>query len=446
MHRKGRLDGWKEIARYLNVTVRTAQRKETEGLPVHRKGRTIFAYMQDIDGWLQGHPLDADDHHVTAAAEPSEPPAVKKIRIRTLALVVCGVVLVLLILYFWPGWWRETPAKQFHLELSGRWVKLHDANDQLLWEKEMDGWLITPEAHRKAFEVSIKSPSCVVDLDNDGLMEILVTVGGQDYYMESWRLYCLDQQGDLRWKYSPDEYIRWGDIVTYPRWYLEFATKDLDNDGICEIVVSSRQSNFFPNKITILDVQGQDCGDYYHCGWFQDWLIDDIDGDRIPEILAAGTHNGFDQACLVVLDSRRIDGYSNYRSPPEFRDKTVSPAREKAHLVFPLDPINRLHYHARPQLDRVEKFDRFFQLHMRVTVPPCRVIGILYFFLDHDLRPLHSTAADFYLRLCECARDTGWVDYTFDPADISALGKEILYWDGKEWTTTPTINQPADTP
>ena len=51
-----RLDSWKEIAAFLNRTVRTAQRWEaSEGLPVHRhvhrQGRTVFALKQEIRAW-----------------------------------------------------------------------------------------------------------------------------------------------------------------------------------------------------------------------------------------------------------------------------------------------------------------------------------------------------------------------------------------------------------
>src|SRR6266851_9618480 len=58
-----RLDSWKEIASYLHRRVRTVIRWEKErGLPVHRlpggKQRGVFAYSDEIDAWLVGHPAD----------------------------------------------------------------------------------------------------------------------------------------------------------------------------------------------------------------------------------------------------------------------------------------------------------------------------------------------------------------------------------------------------
>jgi TolB-like protein len=52
-----RIDGWKAIGRYLGRNARTAQMWERDrGLPVHRipgsPGRSLFAYADELDGWL----------------------------------------------------------------------------------------------------------------------------------------------------------------------------------------------------------------------------------------------------------------------------------------------------------------------------------------------------------------------------------------------------------
>ena len=52
------LDSWKEIAAYLNRSVKTCQRLEKDlGLPVHRleespKAR-VFAYPDELDRWIE---------------------------------------------------------------------------------------------------------------------------------------------------------------------------------------------------------------------------------------------------------------------------------------------------------------------------------------------------------------------------------------------------------
>lgn len=44
--------GWDEIAAYLDVSERTAQRMEIEGLPVWRDGRFVGASIYEIDAWM----------------------------------------------------------------------------------------------------------------------------------------------------------------------------------------------------------------------------------------------------------------------------------------------------------------------------------------------------------------------------------------------------------
>ncbi len=51
------LSGWKEIAGYLHCGVRTVQRWEAEGLPVHRpapyKRSHVIAHSEELDCWVR---------------------------------------------------------------------------------------------------------------------------------------------------------------------------------------------------------------------------------------------------------------------------------------------------------------------------------------------------------------------------------------------------------
>ena len=89
-----RLDSWKEIARYLNRSVRTLYRWEKdEGLPVHRHQHkelgSVFAYKGELDAWLSARSPDAGvpaDDHQTAA--PSRSTLAVALALMTAAVVV----------------------------------------------------------------------------------------------------------------------------------------------------------------------------------------------------------------------------------------------------------------------------------------------------------------------------------------------------------------------
>lgn len=54
------LSGWKEIAGHLRQAVRTVQRWENSGLPIHRVKvgpSPVFAFKEELDAWRQATPM-----------------------------------------------------------------------------------------------------------------------------------------------------------------------------------------------------------------------------------------------------------------------------------------------------------------------------------------------------------------------------------------------------
>ena len=60
------LCGWKEIAEYLHLTVRTAQRWESAGLPVHRAYESqrspVLASQDELEQWVNTRQTRAREH------------------------------------------------------------------------------------------------------------------------------------------------------------------------------------------------------------------------------------------------------------------------------------------------------------------------------------------------------------------------------------------------
>jgi Tol biopolymer transport system component len=96
----GRLDSWKEIASYLNRSVRTVTRWEREeGLPVHRhvhsKTGTVYAYRSEIDAWWSSRGKQIDNDPLVA--RPSTRPWS---RLRRMAAGVAGSLLLGAVAWF----------------------------------------------------------------------------------------------------------------------------------------------------------------------------------------------------------------------------------------------------------------------------------------------------------------------------------------------------------
>jgi len=121
---KDKLASWKEIADFLKVDVRTAQRWERDhALPVHRPGgspgHAVFAFPGEIETWLKGRgehqaesleekgaeSVGAEADEGTKAGEPAIDPALSvasrtrrramKLTFGMLAVIACGLAAVL---------------------------------------------------------------------------------------------------------------------------------------------------------------------------------------------------------------------------------------------------------------------------------------------------------------------------------------------------------------
>ena len=61
----GPLNGWKDIARHLNRGVRTVQRWEQLGLPIHRPHgaprSAVFALPEELGAWMSATPVHLAD-------------------------------------------------------------------------------------------------------------------------------------------------------------------------------------------------------------------------------------------------------------------------------------------------------------------------------------------------------------------------------------------------
>jgi Tol biopolymer transport system component len=120
-HPTGRLDSWKEIARYLNRDESTVQRWEKrEGMPVHRhvhdKRGSVYAYRAELDVWWQGRrqqletkTANGTDAPLAAGTVPPAGAALQSLTRRRLWIsIAAALVLVsasLIALTWLPRYW-----------------------------------------------------------------------------------------------------------------------------------------------------------------------------------------------------------------------------------------------------------------------------------------------------------------------------------------------------
>jgi len=121
----------------------------------------------------------------------------------------------------------------------------------------------------------------IKDIDSDNSPEVLFSTQTEDEFEEG-KLFCFNFKGELLWTFKAGREIKFGSKVYSPDFRIKgFDVVDLDNDGLSEIVVISRHKSFFPNQIAILDSQGSLKGEYWNSGYLVDYVFSDLDEDGI---------------------------------------------------------------------------------------------------------------------------------------------------------------------
>ena len=76
---KHRLNSWKDIANHFgrDLSPRTAQRWEAEGLPVYREGTKVFAFAEDLDEWQKNRTVGPTSQATSRIPDHRQRPLIK---------------------------------------------------------------------------------------------------------------------------------------------------------------------------------------------------------------------------------------------------------------------------------------------------------------------------------------------------------------------------------
>lgn len=435
----GLLASWKEISAYLGVDKRTCARWEKAlGLPVHRlegaPRSRVFAYKEEMDGWrrkrLNGH--EAEDR-----------PAGKRGLFR-LAVILPAAVIVIgsaLLLIAVLGADR-VPA---NFRISGSSLIVLNEGGRELWRFDSGLDNFEGEARYRIHSFARVPYSGRIggytmpwlkfkDIDGDGRVEVLFSTHTENQFGEG-DLYCFDARGRRRWRFRGGRAMTFGDAAFSPDYRIEAVdAEDFDNDGKLEVFVISDHNNDFPSLLTLLDCQGRTRGEFWNSGRYSDYLLRDINGDGRREILVSGVNNEYREGYFMVLDASRIGGGSpqmdrRYASPD------VGPGSELCYVRVPRSDLAELKQPVEAIVEIAVLGDNRIQL---FTDP-----GALYFTLGFDLKPTGIRSSHHFEQARADAVRAGKLKGPADEAYFEALERGLLYWNGREWTGTPSWSAPG---
>ena len=323
------LTSWKEIADYLGVTVRTAQRWEAEqGLPVRRLGgdrARVAADCSELDAWRL---------RSTSKRRPWN--SLRFLRAYALVLTVAvvgyavketGSLIATLL--------SRVPAS---FQIFGEDLVVTDNTGREMWRHT------TPEiAESSVYTAGFRTKGVWFgDLGPRQKANMLFTLVPQGQGHKGHLLYCFSSRGSVQWQFNPGRTVREDAATFSPPFHIRVLRvfPSPKKDGTKWVAVTSVHHWFHPCQVAILDEAGRLLYEYWHSGHLDAMETRDLDGDGIEEILLAGVNQQDRQATLVVLEPCKLDGKPLAQPSEPVPIPTSDPKILVAAASFPRTSLN----------------------------------------------------------------------------------------------------------
>jgi hypothetical protein len=312
-------------------------------------------------------------------------------REKTAWLAAALVLLSLLGILFFNAFF--TDRNPVSLDIAGNLLTVKNAEGKELWEHDFGAALT-----RRRY-TGEQSRAVWTDADGDGKNELLFGVYENELPGLSGRLFCFDSDGTVRFQIKTGRAMRFGAAAYEDHYRVAFAAgRDLDGDGVQEILSISHQYPWFPCVVNVWSLKGEKLGEYWHAGQLERLETIDLDGDGTKEIIAMGQNNEYNCAVLAVLPAFGMSGASPQTRGGPYDAAGSGPGRERFYIRFPQSEIFRLsgnRDYAIQALDRAEGI-QIGVANGGLQQPGAPAGMILFYLFDREFRPKEIQIGDSY--------------------------------------------------
>jgi hypothetical protein len=397
------LHSWKEVAEYLQVSVRTAQDWEKKhGLPVKRLPGVrggILAKPSDLDSWQHGRTP-------VAAAQPR--PRRLYLAAALAAAVVSGAAFL--------AWPKPQPAA---VQVSKDFLLVTDGAGKEIWRKQFPLDLIHYQNPKRPM-------TWVGDLDGDGDSEVLFVPAPPAEITATTPLICYDRSGEVKWQFLPGRTVRFGTEEFAPPFFVDgFTVAPIRRGGPNHILANGRHHRYYPTQVSLLSAAGKPLREYWHAGYFGTFLLHDIDGDGKSEVYLGGINNARKTAEVVVLDPEHFSGAGEEAAHPAYQMAGAARGVEIRRIFLPRTCVNRA---GGFQYNAVEVLQ---------AEPSAITVGVeedfrakdgqmIYYRLNGNLKPVSAAAADSFLESHHLMFQRRLIDHPWSPAEADRLLEQVI--------------------
>jgi hypothetical protein len=353
------------------------------------------------------------------------------------AFALAAAVLLFLVPKFFA-----TDSNPTYVRAKDEFLVALNKNGQELWRR-----YVRPEYESVVLKASLTSVSAVADIDGNGKNEIVLMLPHEQTLAgaySSTRIACYNADGGDRWQFEFHPKMDFGEVTFSGEYFLEhpLVLRDFERNGQRRIAFAARHAAWWPCVVGLLDANdGKVLGEYWHPGWVK-IKAKDVDGDGIEEVVAVGYNNAFKKNVLAVLDPRQIKGHAP--ATAEYTPNGIGSAAEKFYILLP-DPDLfglALRFPAEasygiqegtPLEIRTIRFLSLGKLGDRVAE--------VFFDFDKQMRCIEVRGGDEFVDLHRSLEKEGRIKTKLDANYFEVLRREVQYWDGEKFVKEPTMNR-----
>ena len=317
---------------------------------------------------------------------------------------------------------------------------VYNKEGEELWRKHVGigyDWETVPAQVRMSG--NLENYLATIDVNDDGKNEVVATF----YWINSstWKnaLFCFSADGTVLWKYEQKQKPKFAG-EQFPNDFLVrfFIVGDFDNDGKKDLFATAWQDDYYPNVLVRLDPKtGEPLAEYWHSGSISFLLHKDLDNDGIEEILLGGVNNGLNRAALAVLDPRCISGHAP--TTQSYVPEGVGQGTEKFYIVFPRSDLQILAGQKRNEMNMVKLLPSGFETQIIEFVKDQRVGPIFQFNNAVECTKLNDE--DQFVRVHQRLEEEGKLTKKLNVQYYEELRQGVQYWDGEKFVHEPTMNK-----
>lgn len=324
-----KLETWGEIATYLGVEVRTAQRWEKRlGLPIVRLegSQAVYCYSDHLDAWRQSR---------EQAPRPPEPmvPAAPFTRFSTAQFAFIAVIVVGVAAVAWSSVHPKRGPHPVNLVLEGNRLIATDRSGSPVWDYDFDS---PTGAADIRYRFNLPKWWERVDIDADGVDELLVLVRHPTREIDQREaLYCFTLDGRLRYRVIPEINMMFESRSFSGPWrFWDFEV--VPEDRSLWVVVES--APWWPSAALRIDEHGGVSVRYVQPGLMQ--ALKSIRRGDKAYVLAGGINNEFHSASLAMLDPQAGPASAPEKGSGEFTCRNCPSGKPLSYLLFEQSPLN----------------------------------------------------------------------------------------------------------